>query len=162
ALASREPAGRGYEVTATSGADLSAGRETAPAAGDARLSTQAAVLVVSTRGLERRGRELLAGDVRTGGGLLIAAGPGVDGQVAADLLGGSSALSIVTDETGRSETQSLAPVDPRHPVFRPFVGPSATLSLVSFRTIARIDGAECQTLARFTSGARALLDCAAA
>jgi hypothetical protein len=45
-------------------------------------------------------------------------------------------------------------------VFRTFVGTSATLALVAFRNAARIEGAECQTLARFTSGATALLDCA--
>ena len=42
---------------------------------------------MSTRGLERRGRELLADYVRRGGGLLIAVGPGVDGEVAAEMLG---------------------------------------------------------------------------
>ena len=162
ALATGEPAGRGYEVTAISGADLSSGRGASTSATmEARLASQAAVLVLSTRGLERRGRELLAGYVRGGGGLFVAAGPDVDGVVAADLLGGAATLTIGNDPATHVDAQALAPIDPRHPVFRTFVGTSATLALVTFRNAARIDGADCQTLARFTSGAPALLECAA-
>src|SRR5207247_1623503 len=40
-----------------------------------RLASNGAVLFLSTRGLERRGREALTEYVRNGGGLLIAAGP---------------------------------------------------------------------------------------
>ena len=36
------------------------------------------VAILGTRGLEQRGRELLAGYVRAGGGLLVTAGPDVD------------------------------------------------------------------------------------
>jgi hypothetical protein len=155
--------GGGYEVTAASGAELSAGR--APSGIDDRLASQAAVVLVSTRGLERRGREALAAYVQRGGGLLIAAGPDVDGAVAADVLGAGSALEIVAHESkdggGARQVRTLAPADVRHPVFRPFAGGSGTLTLVRFRNAARISGAGCQTLARFTSGDRALLDCGA-
>jgi hypothetical protein len=84
----------------------------------------------------------------------------VDGDVAADLLGGAASLTIANNPATHVDAQALAPIDPRHPVFRTFVGTSATLALVTFRNAARIDGAECQTLARFTSGAPALLECA--
>ncbi len=42
----------------------------------ARMAGFGSVLLLSTRGLERRGRELIASHVAAGGGLLIAAGPG--------------------------------------------------------------------------------------
>src|SRR5262249_26588891 len=64
ALAAGESGGRGYHVTATSAAQLSAG------ATEARLASRSAVVLLSTRGLERRGREALAAYVRDGGGLL--------------------------------------------------------------------------------------------
>ena len=46
-----------------------------------RLSPFAAVLLLSTRGLERHGRELLAGYAQRGGGMLVAAGPDVEPRV---------------------------------------------------------------------------------
>jgi hypothetical protein len=140
--------GQSYRVSAIGGAQLSA---------DAGLASHAAVLLVSTRGLERRGREALAAYVRDGGGLLIAAGAEIDGDVAADVLGGST-LRIVTAGT-RAEPRALAPADLRHPVFRPFGGSSATLSLVRFLNAAHVDGAGCATLARFTTGEKALIEC---
>ena len=55
----------------------------------------------------------------------------------------------------------LAPADVRHPIFQPFGANAATLGLVRFQNLARIGGGSCQTLARFTSGEAAVLDCAA-
>src|SRR5260221_72950 len=54
----------------------------------------------------------------------------------------------------------LAPADIRHPVFRAFGADAATLGLVRFTHLAAIRGSDCQTLARFTTGEPALLDCA--
>ena len=54
---------------------------------DERLRPYAAIMLLSTRGLERRGRESLAAFARNGGGILIAAGPDVDGDVVGDVLG---------------------------------------------------------------------------
>jgi hypothetical protein len=153
ALTAGDVDGRSYKVTSTSGSQLSA-------AGDPGLSAPAAVMLLSTRGLERRGREALAAYVRDGGGLFIAAGPEVDGEVAADVLGGSQALRIVAATSTGGETRRLAPADARHPVFRPFSGGSATLGLVRFQRTAHLDGPGCQTLARFTTGDKALIECA--
>jgi len=160
----------GYQPVGTSGAQLST-------QGGDRLATHAAVLLLSTRGLERRGREALAGYVRGGGGILIAAGPDIDGEVVADVLGGSSTLRMEVPEKGsgvfssvfRSEktpdpfsgTRALAPADVRHPVFQAFVPNTGSLGLVAFQRAARIDGTACQTLARFTTGDAALLECPA-
>jgi hypothetical protein len=134
---------------------------------DAELNRYAAVLLLSTRGLERRGRELLASYVRGGGGILIAVGPEIDDEVVADVLGGGEALRVAspagasTSAARPGAERALAPADLRHPVFRPFASNAATLGLVTFRNAARIAGSGCQTIARFTTGDAALLDCAA-
>jgi hypothetical protein len=128
---------------------------------DAQMNAQAAVLVLSTRGLERRGRELLASYARRGGGILVAAGPEVDGDVVSDVLGPSSSLKVVTVDGTKPVARTLAPADLRHPIFQPFAGNAATLGLVTFRDAARISGTACQTLARFTTGDVALLECPA-
>ncbi len=151
ALEAGDAEGQSYVVSSISGGQLST-------ASDPGLDGNAAVVLASTRGLERRGREMLAAYVRSGGGLFIAAGPDVDGDVAADVLGGSPALRIVTP-VAALDTRTIAPSDARHPVFRPFTGGSATLGLVRFRRAAQIDGQGCQTLARFTSGEKAMIEC---
>jgi len=124
------------------------------------MESSAAVVLLSTRGLERRGREALADYVRRGGGVLIAAGPDIDGDVVADVLGGPP-LRIVLPTDSTPSLRTLAPADVRHPIFQPFGASAATLGIVRFHTVARIGGQDCQTLARFTSGESALLDCAA-
>jgi hypothetical protein len=49
----------------------------------------------------------------------------------------------------------------RHPIFQAFGAEVASLGLVAFREAARIGGGStCQTLAKFTSGDAAVLDCA--
>jgi hypothetical protein len=144
----------GYQPVGSSGAQLSA-------QDDDRLGAHAAVLLLSTRGLERRGREALAGYVRGGGGMLIAAGPDVDGEVVADVLGGSAALRMVAPPDAKRDARALAPADVRHPVFQAFAPNTGSLGLVAFQRAARIDGTACQTLARFTTGDAALLECPA-
>jgi Aerotolerance regulator N-terminal/von Willebrand factor type A domain len=154
ALGAGGPAANGYQVASISAATL------ASTDADA-LAPHPAVLLLSTRGLERRGREALASYVRGGGGLLIAAGPEVDGDVVADVLGQGSTLRVVSTPGARPSRRVLAPADARHPVFQRFAGTTATFGLVTFQQAARISGAECQTLARFTTGETALLECPA-
>jgi aerotolerance regulator-like protein/VWA domain-containing protein len=140
-----------------------------------RVARYAAVLLMSTRGLERHGREALASYVARGGGLLIAAGPDVDGDVIADVLGAGAPLVVVAvpgdkedkedrvENVGRVEraSQSLAPADVRHPIFQAFGPTVASLGLVRFSRAARISGSGCQTIAKFTSGHAAAIDCGA-
>ncbi len=145
---------RGYVVSGVSGAQLSSF--------DAdRLLPYPAVILVSTRGLERRGRELIAGYVRAGGGLMIAASPDVDGTVVADVLGASTSITIAPAGNAKPSPRTLAPADVRHPIFQPFAANPATLGLATFHTVARISGSGCQPLARFTSGDAAVLECGA-
>jgi hypothetical protein len=155
ALAVARSPGRAFHVTGASGAQLSTWT-------DERLNEEAAVLLLSTRGLERRGREALASYARAGGGLLVAAGPDVDGDIVSDVLGPGSTLRVVTVDGTRPAPRALAPADVRHPVFQPFVGNAATLGFVKFQNAARIGGIGCQTLARFTTGDTALIECPAA
>ena len=151
ALAAGTPAMAAFQVAGVAGSQLSTWSED-------RLASHAAILLLSTRGRERRGRELLAAYTRNGGGMLIAAGADVDGSIVADLLGAGSTLRVVTTGT-RPEARALAPTDVRHPVFQPFAGNAATLGLVTFQNASRIGGTGCQTLARFTTGDEALVEC---
>jgi aerotolerance regulator-like protein/VWA domain-containing protein len=154
ALAAAAPTEASLQMASVSGAQLSAWS-------DDRIAAQAAVIVLSTRGLERHGRELIGAYAQAGGGLLIAAGPEVDGDIVADVLGAGSTLKIVTVDGTRPGVRALAPADVRHPVFRAFAGNPATLGLVKFNHAARIGGSGCQTLARFTTGDTALIECPA-
>jgi hypothetical protein len=154
ALAADGGEGVGFQPASMSAAQLSA-------AGRDRLAAHAAVLLLSTRGLERRGREAIAAYVRGGGGLVVAAGPDVDGDVVGDVLGEESSLRVASVPGAKPEARALAPADVRHPVFQAFAGRAATLGLVKFQQAARISGRGCQTLARFTTSDAALIECPA-
>ena len=125
-----------------------------------RVSAYSAVLLLSTRGLDRRGRDVLASYAASGGGLLIAAGPDVDGDVAADVAGSSIKLRLVAPDERRSgDSESLAPGDVRHPIFQPFAAAIGSFGLMRFTRTARLSASGCQTLAQFTSGEAAVVDC---
>jgi hypothetical protein len=156
ALAAASTAAAPYRIVAASGTGLSGWNR-------AQLATHAAVLLLSTRGLERAGRDLLSQYVHEGGGLLVAAGPDVDGEVAAGLLAGRVTLADLQSNGAQQAPRSgraFTPVDPRHPLFHAFGARAAALALPSFERIAIIRSEACQTLARFTSGEAALVDCA--
>ena len=152
ALAAAASGAPAFQVQGVGGAQLSTWS-------DEQLGSQAAVFLLSTRGLERRGRELLASYARGGGGLLVASGTEMDGSIVTDVLGAASSLTIAPANGIRQEPRALAPTDVRHPVFQPFAGSAATLGFVTFQTAVRIAGSACQTLARFTTGEPALLEC---
>ncbi|MGE3511967.1 MAG: BatA domain-containing protein [Vicinamibacterales bacterium] len=141
--------GATYDVDGASGAEVSGWDET-------RLATHAAIVLVSTRGLDQRGRDLVASYVRSGGGVLVAGGTDVDAQVAAGATGATFEFTELPPAPG---VRSLAPADLRHPVFRSFAAESATLGLVRFRQIVVVRGTGCQALARFSSGEPALQEC---
>lgn len=144
----------GYRIAGASAAQLGLGP-------DDRLRSHAAIVLLSTRGLGRRGREALRSFARKGGGLLIAAGPEVDGELVSDVLGDEEPLTLATARNVKAEPRSLAPADIRHPMFQPFRPNPAALGLVTFQKVAGVSGSACQTIARFTTGENAMLDCSA-
>jgi hypothetical protein len=120
------------------------------------LAKYPAVVLLSTRGVERRARESLAAFVRAGGGLLVAAAPDMDPVVLSSIFGWRDGLS-------RGDPESLAPVglsatDLRHPIFRPFGALSANLGQVRFDRTWRVRAEGWDVIARFTSGEPALLE----
>jgi hypothetical protein len=121
-----------------------------------RLERYAVVLLLSTRGLDRRGRELMTERVRRGGGVLVAAGPTLDAAETVEAVGGAISL---TPPAAAESTRTLAPSDARHPVFQTFGAGMAALGLVKFQRVAVVRGASCRTLAGFTTGEAALLEC---
>ncbi|MCC7415781.1 MAG: BatA domain-containing protein [Acidobacteria bacterium] len=124
-----------------------------------RLAPHAAVIVLSTRGLDRRGRDLLSRYTAAGGGLFVAAGPEVDGDVIEDVAGSASTLQLAAEMRRQAGARWMAPVDLRHPVLQRFAANPGVLGLARFRQVARAEGNACGVLARFTTGEAALLDC---
>ncbi len=153
ALMAAGPDGYAYEVVGVAAPDLSSWDQP-------RLDSFAAIVLTSTKALERHGRELISRYVQGGGGVLLTAGADVDGEIGSEALG--ERLSIVMPSTTQRDMQvlSLAPSDVRHPVFRGFGAGRSALGLVQFDRVTVIRAAGCQTLARFTSGDAALVDCA--
>jgi hypothetical protein len=154
ALAAEGRSGASYQVVGANAAGLSSWDAS-------RLSRQAAVIVLSTRALDQRGRELLKGYVRSGGGLLVAAGADVDAEVTADLVGGGISMTApAANEFGaREPMRTLVAADARHPLFAAFGGSVSSLALVKFERLQTLSAPGCATLARFTSGEIALAEC---
>ena len=115
-----------------------------------------AVLILGTDGLDRGTRERLAGFVRAGGGLLVAAGPGVEPALAADVIGGGVRMDF---EPGPGERlRRWVTTDLRHPLFRALREAAAALGEVSFRGAAAVDESGARTLGRFDDGTPALVE----
>ena len=114
----------------------------------------AAVVLLSTRGLDRKSRDTIAAFVRGGGGLFVAASDNVEPAVLATMMGWQGFSAAVEARSAGS----LAPTDVRHPIFRPFGALAANLGDGGFdRTwTLRTDGWD--VLARFTNGAPALME----
>jgi hypothetical protein len=126
----------------------------------APLDGTAAVVLLSTRGLDARGRAALGAYLRTGGGLVVAAGEDVDGDVMSELLGGAVTMSTPQAGERRGNLDAhLVASDLRHPLFQPFGASAAALGTAVFRAVATLSTKACDTIARFTSGEPAVLDC---
>ena len=126
-----------------------------PSALTTDLAKYSAVVLLSTRALDRRGRDSLAGFVRAGGGLMIAGSPEVEATVV------SAIFNWRTPMTGTIEmpaSVALSPTDPRHPVFRPFGSLSANLGQVRFARAWRVASEGWDVAARFTDGNPALVE----
>ena len=147
--------GAAYDAEGVGGAQLGAWD-------DARMNRYTAVFLTSTSGLDARGRDVLLRYLRQGGGIFVAAGADLDGDVTAGVLGGAASVVAASADRGATPAaaRTLAPVDLRHPVFQAFGARAATLGLARFQRVADVSGRDCQTLATFTTGERALLECA--
>ncbi|MGH9253945.1 MAG: BatA domain-containing protein [Vicinamibacterales bacterium] len=113
------------------------------------------MVVLGTRGLDERGRERLVEFVRSGGGLLLTAGPDVEPAMLKQALSG-----VVSTSWGprNHTTLSFAPDDARHPVFRLFGG-VGTLGNVSFTRTALLEApASARVIARYSDGTPALVE----
>jgi hypothetical protein len=142
-----ESGDRAFDARVISGAALAA----VPAG---ELSQQSALVLLSTRGLDRGGREKLAGFVRGGGGLLVAAAPDLDPAVLAATLGWSP---LAAAEQTKAPVE-LSATDLRHPIFRPFGPLAANLGQVRFDRVWRVRTDGWDVAARFTDGSAALVE----
>ena len=126
---------------------------TALASGD--LSGYAAVVVLSTRGLERQARDAIGAFVRSGGGVLVAASPEIEPGVLGAMFDLKIQLAGIEENTGAG---LLSVTDLRHPIFRPFGPLSANLGQVRFERTWRIRPEGWDIAARFSDGTPALLE----
>ena len=147
--------GRAYSVEGAAAAELATWDQT-------KLDTHTAIILLSSRALEHHGRELLTTYLKKGGGMLVAAGPDVDGEVLQEVLAGPR-ISIVNPGAaapGARISRTWGASDVRHPVVRVFASARGAMSLVQFQRVSIVRSDACPVLARFTSGESALVDCA--
>ena len=118
----------------------------------------AAVLILGTDGLEREGRARLGAFVAAGGGLIVAAGPGVEPGRLVGVLGPDVRVDF---EPGAGEgPRRWAPADRRHPVFRA-LGEAAATALgegTFLRAAVVAEGVRTRALGRFDDGTAALVE----
>jgi hypothetical protein len=119
-----------------------------------RLAEPDAVVLLSTRSLDRRARELLPAMARRGAGLLVAAGADVDPALLATMMG----WPAFSASEQAADTVTLAATDVRHPILQPFGALAANLGQVRFRRVWRVRGEGWDVIARFTDGTPALLE----
>jgi hypothetical protein len=122
---------------------------------EVEFGSYSAVVLLSTRALERRVWESIAAFVRSGGGLVIAASPDVDPVVLSSMFNWRPALDgAVAVAAGKT----LSPTDLRHPIFRPFGTLSANLGQVHFERTWRVTTEDWDMIARFADGSPALIE----
>jgi hypothetical protein len=140
--------GAGFEPRVATGAELAA-------LPPESLSAYRVIVLLSTRGMDRRARGPLGAFVRGGGGLLVAASEDVDGSVLSMMLDWQPGLAAAAQPLAAGR---LSATDLRHPIFRPFGGLAANLGQVRFDRSWRVRGDDWTVLARFSDGAPALLE----
>ena len=148
ALAPEEDAGPFAVDTVTAAAVASRGDQ---------LDRARAVVLVSARGLDRRGRDRLTAFVRGGGGLLLVAGPTLDPVLVTDLFTDGPRLGLGTTLT-HDDPVALAPIDLRHPVMRGFGSLVGNLGHARFNRTLAVDPTAGAVIARFDDGSPALVE----
>jgi hypothetical protein len=122
---------------------------------DDDVSRHAAIVLLSTRRLDRRGRDAIAGFVRRGGGLFVVAAGDLEPSVLSAALEWQPPL-VAAEHPGDGVV--LSATDLRHPIFRPFGVLAANLGQVRFARAWRVDENGWDVAARFSDGAPALLE----
>jgi Aerotolerance regulator N-terminal/von Willebrand factor type A domain len=121
-----------------------------------RLGGVAAVVVVGTAGLDRRGADMLASFVREGGGVLVAVGPGTNPELLATGFGRGFPRVRLGPPT--DTTLALGAAETRHPALDVFAVDPGAFNDVRFTRAADVLGEDgSDVLARFDSGAPALV-----
>lgn len=143
-------AGSAFDVTVLDGRSLSSWTPD-------QIAAQHAVVLLGTRSLERRGRELVHEYLSRGGSALLTLGPDLDAATLTDLLGASAGLAPEARSLGPGGA-TLVVADTRHPVFRPFVTPAAALGDVRFDRAWPVEESGRRVLARFSGGPAALVE----
>lgn len=142
--------GRAFLVTVLDGRSLSSWVPE-------QLAREDGIVVLGSRTLDRRGRELVAGYLEAGGSALVAVGPEVDVPTLSDVMGGAAGVEPDVKELGK-DGATLVLEDTRHPILRPFATPAAALGDVSFLDYRVVREEGRRVLARFAGGPAALLE----
>jgi hypothetical protein len=124
------------------------------------LERYGALFILSTRRFDRKAWETLGAYVRGGGGAFVAMGPEVDAAIIRDMFGGNPALRVEA-HAGEGGRVAFAPVDLRHPIFRPFGVFAGNLGQVSFHRTADVEAGGSgsgEAIARFSDGRVALAE----
>lgn len=118
----------------------------------------AALVVLGTRTLDRRGRDRVAAYLRDGGHVLLALGPDLDLPTLTDTLG--LPLRLAPDPVSPpADDAAIVVSDPRHPVWRQLVGARSALGRLLIEQYRRVlDESGWTVLARFAGGAVALAE----
>ena len=143
-------ADRRFEVTVIDGRAVSSWTSEQASGGHA-------LVVLGTRTLERRGRDLIASALAAGASALVATGPDIDPRTLADVLGFAPGVGEAAQSFGPAGA-TLVLGDTRHPVFRVFAAPAAALGDVAVDRYRRIDETARAVLARFSGGPAALVE----
>lgn len=151
---------RAVEAAAASGASDALESKTitgtqASAMAPADLARYRALVLLSTRGLDRRARGPISAFVRAGGGLLVAASPDVEPAVLSMIFEWQPALPAAEQPM---KAASLSATDLRHPIFEPFGGLVANLGQARFERSWRLKPEAWDVVARFTDGTPALVE----
>jgi len=145
--AAQEGAVTSLRADAVAPAQIAAGRAQS-------IAKQRALVLLTTRGLDRGARDAIASFVRSGGGLLIAASPDVEATVVASMLDWPPGRF----HSAQARQATLTATDVRHPIFRPFGAFAANLGSVRFQRAWRVDEDGWYVSARFDDGSPALLE----
>jgi hypothetical protein len=148
-------AGRALAAIGASAERIAVRAIAAPAMPQEDLSHTSAIVLLSTRALDQRARDAIAGFVRAGGGLFIASSPEVESAVLSAIFGWKS---LTTGTIEMPASVALSPIDSRHPVFRPFGPLAANLGQVRFARAWRVSSEGWDVVARFTDGNAAFLE----